>query len=76
MGKKRSRQQQVEEEDVEEVVKNKKRVLMLSSRGITERQRHLMTDLLKLLPHSVKESKLDTKEEPSVINEVALSPLH
>ncbi|RUS35427.1 Brix domain-containing protein [Jimgerdemannia flammicorona] len=33
---------------------NKQRVLMLSSRGINFRQRHLMTDLEALLPHSKK----------------------
>lgn len=33
---------------------NKQRVLMLSSRGSTERIRHLMADLEALLPHSKK----------------------
>lgn len=32
----------------------KQRVLVLSSRGITQRQRHLMNDLTGLLPHSKK----------------------
>lgn len=32
----------------------KQRVLVLSSRGITQRQRHLMNDLSGLLPHSKK----------------------
>lgn len=32
----------------------KQRVLVLSSRGITQRQRHLMGDLSDLLPHSKK----------------------
>jgi hypothetical protein len=39
--------------------KNKQRVLVLASRGITQRYRHLMEDVLTLLPHSVKESKFD-----------------
>ena len=39
--------------------KNKQRVLVLASRGITQRYRHLMEDFLTLLPHSVKESKFD-----------------
>lgn len=30
----------------------KQRVLLLSSRGISQRQRHLMNDLASLLPHS------------------------
>jgi ribosome biogenesis protein BRX1 len=34
--------------------KNKQRVLMLSSRGITHRMRHLMGDLEALLPHVKK----------------------
>lgn len=36
--------------------KNKQRVLLLSSRGITHRMRHLMNDLEVLLPH-VKKGK-------------------
>jgi ribosome biogenesis protein BRX1 len=42
-----------------EIKKNKQRVLVLASRGITQRYRHLMEDVLTLLPHSVKESKFD-----------------
>jgi ribosome biogenesis protein BRX1 len=42
-----------------EMKKNKQRVLVLASRGITQRYRHLMEDVLTLLPHSVKESKFD-----------------
>ena len=37
--------------------KNKQRVLLLSSRGVTHRMRHLMNDLEALLPH-VKKGKL------------------
>lgn len=36
--------------------KNKQRVLLLSSRGITHRMRHLMNDLEVLFPH-VKKGK-------------------
>ena len=35
-------------------MKNKQRVLMLSSRGVTHRMRHLMGDLEALLPHVKK----------------------
>jgi hypothetical protein len=35
------------------------------------RFRHLMLDLMQLLPHSKKDAKLDTKSERGVINEVA-----
>jgi len=38
---------------------NKQRCLILSSRGITSRHRHLLEDLRTLLPHHKKESKLD-----------------
>ena len=38
---------------------NKQRLLVLSSRGITARYRHLLEDLRTLIPHSKKESKLD-----------------
>jgi ribosome biogenesis protein BRX1 len=34
---------------------------VFSSRGLVHRDRHLMTDLRDLLPHSRKENKLDTK---------------
>ena len=34
--------------------KNKQRVLLLSSRGVTSRMRHLMIDLESLLPHTKK----------------------
>lgn len=34
--------------------KNKQRVMLLSSRGVTHRMRHLMNDLEALLPHVKK----------------------
>mmetsp|Transcript_38055 Transcript_38055/g.84738 ORF Transcript_38055/g.84738 Transcript_38055/m.84738 type:complete len:303 (-) Transcript_38055:516-1424(-) len=51
--------------------KNKEKVLILSTRGITFRYRHLMNDLIQLLPHCKKDNKLDTKNDRGVINEVA-----
>lgn len=51
--------------------KNKTRVLIMSTRGVTTRFRHLMEDILKLLPHSKKESKLDAKDRLVVSTEVA-----
>ena len=36
------------------VKKNKQRVLLLSSRGVTHRMRHLMNDIETLLPHVKK----------------------
>lgn len=50
---------------------NKQKTLVLSSRGITYRYRHLLLDLLALLPHAKKDSKLDTKQKLFVLNEIA-----
>ncbi|KAL8596650.1 Ribosome biogenesis protein BRX1 [Nucella lapillus] len=49
---------------------NKQRVLIFSSRGINYRSRHLMQDLRKLMAHSKQESKMDRKDQLSVINEI------
>ena len=51
---------------------NKQRTLILSTRGITYRDRHLMSDLLDVLPHAKKDNKLDTKHSLSIINELAV----
>ncbi|KAF9359334.1 Ribosome biogenesis protein brx1 [Mortierella sp. NVP85] len=53
------------------VFKNKQRVLLLSSRGITFRHRHLLADLENLLPHAKKDAKLDSKSKLHVLNELA-----
>lgn len=50
---------------------NKQRVLLISSRGITFRHRHLISDLQALLPHARKEPKLDTKKTLYELNEIA-----
>ncbi|KIL00944.1 hypothetical protein PAXRUDRAFT_128673 [Paxillus rubicundulus Ve08.2h10] len=51
--------------------RNKQRVLLLSSRGVTQRMRHLMSDLEALLPHAKKESKLDSKSQLHLLPELA-----
>lgn len=51
--------------------KNRQRVLILSSRGVTYRHRHLLNDLYSLLPHSRKDAKLDTKTKLYQLNELA-----
>ncbi|KAL8922017.1 MAG: hypothetical protein Q9208_005472 [Pyrenodesmia sp. 3 TL-2023] len=51
--------------------KSRQRVLILSSRGITYRHRHLLNDLYALLPHSRKDAKLDTKTKLYQLNELA-----
>ncbi|KAF2199307.1 Brix-domain-containing protein [Delitschia confertaspora ATCC 74209] len=48
--------------------KNKQRVLILSSRGVTYRHRHLLQDLYSLIR---KEAKLDTKTKLYQLNELA-----
>ncbi|TVY14911.1 Ribosome biogenesis protein BRX1 [Lachnellula arida] len=53
------------------IKKNKQRVLILSSRGITYRHRHLLNDLASLLPHNRKDAKLDTKSKLYQLNELA-----
>ncbi|RAL12056.1 Brix-domain-containing protein [Aspergillus homomorphus CBS 101889] len=56
----------------------KTRVLMLTSRGVTYRHRHLLADLASLLPHVHKESKLDTKKKTAGYNLLlnSLADLH
>ncbi|KAI0063429.1 Brix-domain-containing protein [Artomyces pyxidatus] len=51
--------------------KNKQRVLLLSSRGITHRMRHFMNDLEALLPHVKKDAKLDSKNHLHLLPELA-----
>ncbi|KAI9669223.1 MAG: Ribosome biogenesis protein brx1 [Caeruleum heppii] len=51
--------------------KSRQRLLILSSRGVTYRHRHLLNDLYALLPHSRKDAKLDTKTKLYQLNELA-----
>ena len=53
-GKRKADSIDVDEPPVQK--KNKQRVLLLSSRGINHRMRHLMNDLEALLPHVKKGS--------------------
>ncbi|KAI9313874.1 Brix domain-containing protein [Dichotomocladium elegans] len=50
---------------------NKQRVMLLSSRGIVFRYRHLLNDLEALLPHSKKDAKFDSKINLFVLNELS-----
>ena len=54
---------------------NKQRVLVFAARGITHRDRHLMTDLQDFMPHSKTESKFERKDPLYVINEVGFKNL-
>lgn len=51
--------------------KNRERVLLIASRGVSFLGRHLLKDLLKMLPHGRTDSKLDTKRDLSILNELA-----
>lgn len=51
--------------------KNKQRVLVLSTRGINFRHRHLMEDIKKLLPHHKSEVKWEKKQPFSEISEMS-----
>jgi ribosome biogenesis protein BRX1 len=42
--------------------KNRQRVLLVGSRGIKAKCRHLMTDLSKLLPHHKRETKIEKNQ--------------
>ena len=55
----------------DEEFKNRQRVLLLSSRGITSRHRHLLSDLALLLPHAKKDAKFDSKSNLGLLNELA-----
>lgn len=50
--------------------RNREKPLIMCARGITYRYRHLMTDLMQLIPHHKSDSKLDTKHDWNVINEI------
>lgn len=50
---------------------NRQRVLVISSRGVTFRHRHLIADLLQMMPHARKEPKFDSKKNLWQLNEVA-----
>ncbi|CDW57603.1 ribosome biogenesis protein BRX1 [Trichuris trichiura] len=49
---------------------NRERVLIFCSRGTSFRDRHLMIDLISLMPHARTESKMDKKDKISSINEI------
>jgi ribosome biogenesis protein BRX1 len=49
---------------------NRQRVLVLASRGITYRDRHLLLNLRAMLPHAKTDSKLDGKDPLQAINQL------
>jgi len=73
-GKKRKNDDREETEGAESAVQHrpyKSKVLILCSRGITYRMRHLMNDLANLITHGKKDAKLDSKHALPSINELA-----
>lgn len=50
---------------------NKQRAIIISSRGVTFRHRHLINDLASMLPHGRKEPKFDSKSKLRQLNELA-----
>ncbi|KAF7793272.1 hypothetical protein EIP86_004383 [Pleurotus ostreatoroseus] len=74
-GKRKAEDMDVDEQETEvpqtKRLRNKQRVLLLSSRGITHRMRHFMNDLEVLLPHVKKDSKLDSKNHLNLLPELA-----
>ncbi|KAI0647543.1 Brix-domain-containing protein [Trametes meyenii] len=73
-GKRKADDMELDEQEHAPITKkprNKQRVLMLSSRGINHRMRHLMNDLEALLPHVKKDSKLDSKNHLNLLPELA-----
>nr|AEE62983.1 unknown [Dendroctonus ponderosae] len=49
---------------------NKQRVLIFATRGINHRDRHLMEDIKKLMPHHKPEAKMERSKTLSVVNEM------
>jgi len=50
--------------------KNRQRLLIFASRGISFQSRHLLMDLRSLLPHAKSENKMEKKDSLHVINEI------
>ncbi|TFK76214.1 ribosome biogenesis protein BRX1 [Pluteus cervinus] len=70
-GKRKADDMDVDQEESSTRKRNKQRVMLLSSRGVTHRMRHLMNDLEALLPHVKKDSKLDSKSQLHLLPELA-----
>ena len=64
-------EEEEEEEEEEELSLRGTRVLMIGSRGITNKHKELMKDLARLLPQVRCESKMDPRDPPAVINEIS-----
>lgn len=52
--------------------KNRQRTLVISSRGINHIYRHLVTDVIGLIPHAKKDSKIERKTVKNEIDALCL----
>lgn len=50
--------------------KNRQRTLVLCARGVNSRFRHLMNDIIDIMPHSKKENKIERKIAKDYINDL------
>jgi hypothetical protein len=50
---------------------NRQKVLVLSTRGTSNRQRYLMNNMISLMPHAKKDAKFDTKTKLFYLNDLA-----
>lgn len=50
--------------------KNRQRTLVFCARGVNHRHRHLVGDLMKLMPHHKSEAKVDRKQTKDVVDEL------
>lgn len=55
------------------VWKNKQRVLMVASRGISNKERVVMNNIMSLIPHSKKECKIERKVAIDQLNEICFN---
>ena len=54
----------------EKLWKNRQRVLVIASRGISSKDRHLVNDITELLAHGKKDSKVERKTVKSDIDDL------
>ncbi|XP_026809036.1 ribosome biogenesis protein BRX1 homolog [Rhopalosiphum maidis] len=49
---------------------NRERILVFGTRGISFQHRHLMKDIIKMLPHAKSANKMERKENLFIVNEM------
>jgi ribosome biogenesis protein BRX1 len=53
--------------------RNKQRTLVVASRGVSHQERHLVNDIITLLPHSKKECKIEKNVAKDELNEICFN---